>query len=167
MAATELKEIRLLLLDVDGVLTDGRLIFQEAPSEAKVFHVRDGLGLRMLISAGVQVGIVTARRSEAVRRRCNELGIDLVLQGLTDKCAALKTAAARTGVPPEATAFIGDDLPDLALMSRVGLSAAVADAAPEVVKSAALVLTACGGGGEVHPKMTAPKITRSTARKKT
>ena len=121
MTDTLLKQISLILLDVDGVLTTGQVIYNDAGQETKVFHVRDGLGIRMLMEAGIQVGIVTGRRSMALVHRCRNLGIHLLKDGIRDKAAALEEILKETGVAAADTAFVGDDLPDLPIMRRVGV----------------------------------------------
>ncbi len=144
-------DIRLLLLDVDGVLTDGGITYTEMESESKTFCVKDGLGIKMLTAAGLQVGIVTGRSSAALLRRCRELGIDRVYDDVGDKGALLPEILADTGVSAaRQVAFIGDDLPDIPLLKKVGLPIAVADAHPEVKKVAALVTFAKGGRGAVR-----------------
>lgn len=150
MTDTFLNHISLLLLDVDGVLTTGQVIYNDAGQETKVFNVRDGLGIRMLMEAGIQVGIVTGRRSEALKHRCSNLGIRLLKDGIGDKAAALASILRETGVAAADTAFLGDDLPDLPIMRRVGVPIAVADA-HDLVKQAAVVITkAMGGCGAVR-----------------
>jgi len=144
-ARDPLSRIRLLILDVDGVLTDGRIVMDGAGEEIKSFHVRDGLGIRMLLEAGVQVGIITGRSSAALRHRCLDLGIPWVFDGVTAKGEALVELCRQAEVPAEEAAFIGDDLPDLPLMGRVGLPIAVADAHEEV-RSRARMVTRCRGG---------------------
>jgi 3-deoxy-D-manno-octulosonate 8-phosphate phosphatase (KDO 8-P phosphatase) len=145
MNDTCLKQILLLLLDVDGVLTTGEIIYNDTGYETKVFHVRDGLGIRLLMESGVNVGIITGRRSMALVHRCNNLGITLVKDGIRNKAAALKTILKETGIHASATAFLGDDLPDLPIMRRVGFPVAVADA-HELVKEAATMVTRRNGG---------------------
>ena len=145
MTDTCLRPIELLLLDVDGVLTAGQVIYSDAGQETKVFHVRDGLGIRLLQEAGLQVGIVTGRRSTALVHRCRNLGIGLVKDGIRDKAAALEAILKETGFSADATAFMGDDLPDLPIMRRVGVPIAVADA-HDLVKAAALITTRAKGG---------------------
>jgi 3-deoxy-D-manno-octulosonate 8-phosphate phosphatase (KDO 8-P phosphatase) len=147
-----LKRIRLLLLDVDGVLTDGRLYYGPDGDTLKAFSARDGLGLRLALESGLQVGIVTGRRGPALAARCRELGITMVFDGVgvRDKAAVLETIAAQTGVALEEMAFVGDDLPDLAPMHAVGLAVAVADADETVRRAAHLVTTAAGGRGAVR-----------------
>ncbi len=145
-----LKTVRLLLLDVDGVLTDGTIIYNEDGSETKHFHVRDGLGIRLLMDAGIRVAIVTGRTSRALHHRCRNLGVEDIYDGVGDKGALLSRIEARTGIPPEKMAFVGDDLPDLALMRRVGVSVAVADAHDMVKGAADMVTSAPGGKGAVR-----------------
>jgi 3-deoxy-D-manno-octulosonate 8-phosphate phosphatase (KDO 8-P phosphatase) len=140
-----LKQIELILLDVDGVLTTGQVIYNDSGHETKVFHVRDGLGIRMLMEAGLTVGIVTGRRSMALVHRCRNLGIELLKDGVQDKTAALTEILKETGLAPANTAFVGDDLPDLPIMRRVGLPIAVGDA-HELVKQTAVFTTQEKGG---------------------
>ena len=146
----KLKRIKLLLLDVDGVLTDGRIIYDDRGAEIKEFHVKDGLGIRMLILADVQVGIVTGRSSPALKHRCGNLGIKILYDGISKKAVVLDEISRSQAVSPDQVAFAGDDLPDLPLMRRVGLSIAVADAHPSVVREADIVTAAKGGNGAVR-----------------
>jgi 3-deoxy-D-manno-octulosonate 8-phosphate phosphatase (KDO 8-P phosphatase) len=150
MTHTLLKQIALLLLDVDGVLTTGQVIYNDAGQETKVFNVRDGLGLRLLGEAGIPVGIITGRRSMALVHRCNNLGITLLKDGVRDKAAMLKTILDETGVSADQTAFVGDDLPDLPVMRRVGVPIAVADAHDLVKQTAVWTTKARGGQGAVR-----------------
>lgn len=145
MITERLKPIKMVLLDVDGVLTAGEIIYGDSGEQLKVFDVKDGLGIRMLKEAGLQVGIVTGRTGSALRHRCDNLGIKLIFDGVRDKSQALAQATARTGIAPEAIAFIGDDLPDLAIMKQVGVAVAVADA-HEMVRDAAHLTTRTSGG---------------------
>jgi len=142
--------IRLLCLDVDGVLTDGRLVFDNSGNELKRFHVRDGLGIRLWLEAGHEVAIISSRSSEAVTRRAGELGISHVHQGCTDKLAALESVCAATGVAPAQAAAMGDDLPDLPVLNAVAMPIAVSDAAPEVRDAATWVTETPGGHGAVR-----------------
>ena len=141
MMSDELKRVKLLLLDVDGVLTDGGITYGDDGSETKVFDVKDGLGLRLLMDAGVRVGIVTGRRSGALTHRCRDLGIDLIFEGVADKVSVLEAILKQTHLRAHEVAFAGDDLPDLPLMKRVGVSIAVADASKIVIDQAVLVST--------------------------
>jgi 3-deoxy-D-manno-octulosonate 8-phosphate phosphatase (KDO 8-P phosphatase) len=144
------KKIKLLLFDVDGVLTDGGIIYNENGKEIKIFNVKDGLGIRLLMKADIQVGIVTGRSSEALRYRCQNLGITLVYEGVRDKGALLDEIVQTTGFRFEEIAFMGDDLPDLPIMRKVGLSIAVADAHESVIEEADMVTQANGGKGSVR-----------------
>ncbi len=149
-AALPLARIRLLLLDVDGVLTDGRLYFGARGEALKVFHVRDGHGIKLLMAAGVAVGAVSGRRSAAVAARMRELGVPHVIQACSDKVAALHRLTRRLGFSPLECACICDDTPDLPLMTAVGMAAAVADAHPVVLSAAHWVSRAAGGQGAVR-----------------
>ncbi len=141
------RSLRLVLSDVDGVMTDGTLLFLPGGGEAKAFHVRDGLGVVLARRAGLRVGILSGRASDAVTRRAAELGIDIVRQGVSDKAAGLREIVAAAGIAPREIAYIGDDVNDLAVMAEVGLSAAPADAPLEVRAQAFMVTDARGGGG--------------------
>jgi len=145
-----LASIQLLLLDVDGVLTTGQVVYTDSGEEIKAFSVKDGLGLRLVMDCGLQVGIVTGRGSGALLNRCRNLGIDLVFDQVRDKAAKLAEISTRTGIAAPQMAFVGDDLPDIPLMQKVGLGIAVADAVPEVIAAADMVTTAKGGCGAVR-----------------
>ena len=144
------KRIRTLILDVDGVLTDGLVHYFANGSEMKSFNVRDGLGIQLMRAAGCKVAIISGRESDAVTLRARELGIEQVFQGVDDKVSAFETILQSLDCPEQHTAYIGDDLPDLPLLKRCGLSFAVADAAPEVRTTAKVVLRAGGGQGAVR-----------------
>lgn len=146
----KLKDIQLLLLDVDGVLTDGSIIYSDEDSETKVFNVKDGFGLKLVMAAGIKVGLVTGRTSKALHRRCRDLGIRYIYDGVPQKAQLLDKIVTETGVGPDNTAFIGDDLPDLPLMRRIGLSIAVADAHELVRDFSNWVTSAPGGRGAVR-----------------
>jgi 3-deoxy-D-manno-octulosonate 8-phosphate phosphatase (KDO 8-P phosphatase) len=146
----KLKRIKLLLLDVDGVLTDGSITYNDNGAEAKAFNVKDGLGLRLLMDAGINVCIVTGRTSKALRHRCKDLGIDHVFEGVREKDALLVSILDQTGVSAEEIAFIGDDLVDLPLMKKIGLAIAVANAHEAVLDNVAIVTSATGGSGAVR-----------------
>src|SRR5438552_11603149 len=139
--------IRLLLLDVDGVLTDGAIVYADDGTELKRFHVRDGSGLKLWQLAGRRAAIVSGRNSPAVARRAAELGVAPVLQGRADKLAAFEALLAETGLRPEQVCAVGDDLPDLPVLRRCGLAVAVADACPEVRAAAGYVAAPPGGPG--------------------
>jgi 3-deoxy-D-manno-octulosonate 8-phosphate phosphatase (KDO 8-P phosphatase) len=142
--------IRLLVLDVDGVLTDGRLYFGPRGEALKVFDVRDGLGLVRLQRAGVSVAVISGRRSPMVTARCRELGVRHVHQGVSDKLAALARLCARLKLTPASCACVGDDLPDVPVMRAAALSFAVADAHREVRRAADVVTRRRGGRGAVR-----------------
>ena len=150
MVSDRLKNIKLLLLDVDGVLTDGGIIYSDNGSETKIFNVKDGLGIRLLMEVGICLGIITGRRSNALSKRCKELGIDLIYDGVANKADALNRMLERTGFSVEEAACIGDDLPDLALMRRTGISIAVADAHATLRENADMITSAKGGRGAVR-----------------
>jgi 3-deoxy-D-manno-octulosonate 8-phosphate phosphatase (KDO 8-P phosphatase) len=137
--------VRLLIVDVDGVLTDGRIVLDNHGNELKFFHVRDGHGLKLLQRAGIEVAIVTGRESEVVERRAAELGIRLVHQGSKRKLEAYESILRETGLGEEEVAYVGDDIVDVPVMRRAGFSAAVADA-EEYVKEAAMYVTERPGG---------------------
>jgi len=147
---SRLKDIRLLLLDADGVLTNGSIIYDDQNIEIKVFNVKDGLGIRLLLNAGIQVGIITGRASNALKNRCTNLGIEHLYDGIHDKVSALDTVLKKTGVEIGETAFIGDDLPDLPVLKKVGVSIAVRDAEETVKKHVDIVTNAKGGEGAVR-----------------
>ena len=142
--------IRLLVLDVDGVLTDGCLYFSANGEELKVFHVRDGAGLVAIQRAGVVVAIISGRDSPAVTRRATELGIRHVHQGVTDKGAALDHLLDELGITAEQMACVGDDTPDAPMLRRAGLAIGVADAHPALLAAAHWVTTSKGGHGAVR-----------------
>lgn len=150
MVINKLKDIKILLLDVDGVLTDGGIIYDDDGTETKIFNVKDGLGIRLLMEAGIHLCIVTGRRSNALISRCKDLGIDHIYDGVRNKVDVLDAILARTGLSAAEVAFIGDDLPDLALMKKIGLSIAVADADKTILENADMVTSAKGGHGAVR-----------------
>jgi 3-deoxy-D-manno-octulosonate 8-phosphate phosphatase (KDO 8-P phosphatase) len=142
--------VRLLVMDVDGVLTDGGIYYTERGDEVKRFDVRDGQGLVLLRQAGVLTAVITRRRSEIVERRADELGIVEVHQGAADKRAVLESLLARRGLAAAETAYVGDDVGDLPAMKLVGLPIAVADAVPVVRRQAVYVTRARPGHGAVR-----------------
>jgi 3-deoxy-D-manno-octulosonate 8-phosphate phosphatase (KDO 8-P phosphatase) len=144
------RQVRLLVLDVDGVLTDGRLYFGTQGEELKVFHVRDGAGLVALGRAGVAVAILSGRESPAVARRAAELGIRHVHQGVTDKAAELRRLMDELGVAAGEVACVGDDTPDLPMLEIAGLAVAVADAHPALATVVDWTTTSRGGQGAVR-----------------
>jgi 3-deoxy-D-manno-octulosonate 8-phosphate phosphatase (KDO 8-P phosphatase) len=142
--------IQLLVLDVDGVLTDGRLHFGSAGEETKVFHVRDGLAMVAARSAGLGIAVISGRASPAVSRRMAELGVADVHQGVTDKAEVLAGIRSRLGLERADIAVMGDDLNDLPLMRDAGLALAPSDAVPEVRRSSHWVSRRSGGSGAVR-----------------
>ena len=142
--------IKLLVLDVDGVLTDGRIIMDDDGRETKNFDVKDGHGLRKLMAEGVEVALITGRKSRVVDLRGGELGITEIHQAVNDKDALLKSIMERKNLSEEDICVVGDDIPDLAMFSHAGLLMAVADAVPEVLESADYVTEKCGGRGAVR-----------------
>lgn len=142
--------VRLAVFDVDGVLTDGRLILGSGGDEHKSFHVHDGLGLVMLRKADIRVAVISARSSPVVAERMASLGIEYVYQGREDKRATLDGLMRDLGVAPAETMYVGDDLVDLPAMGAVGLAVAVADAHPFVVEHADWVTVRAGGRGAVR-----------------
>lgn len=142
--------IQLLGLDVDGTLTDGRIVIGARGELAKFFSVHDGQGMRLLMDSGIHVAIITARKSKIVQTRAKELGIAHVMQGVRDKATALKGLAEQYGLSATQVAFMGDDLPDLPAMRFSGLSASVANGAEEVVAAAHWVSARNGGDGAVR-----------------
>lgn len=142
--------IELLLSDIDGVLTDGGVILNNQGIETKQFNIRDGLGIRLFQRAGGKFGLVTGRSSHVVKTRAAELEIELIRQGVEDKLAAVRDIAVELKLELRQIAYIGDDLPDLAVIKHVGLGVAVCDACPEMRDAASFVTTLCGGHGAVR-----------------
>jgi len=142
--------IRLIVLDGDGVLTDGRLIMSSDGTEARAFDVTDGFGIRLGRRAGLLFGIVSGRRSDVMARRAAELQIDELHQGIMDKAGCLREILTRRGLSPEEACFVGDDLIDLPPMRRVGLAAAPSGARDEVREIAHFVTDRAGGRGAVR-----------------
>jgi 3-deoxy-D-manno-octulosonate 8-phosphate phosphatase (KDO 8-P phosphatase) len=142
--------VRLLVLDVDGVLTDGRLYYGARGEMLKVFHVRDGLGLKLLAAGGVTAAVISGRRSGMTAKRCRELGVRHLLQGVEDKLAAFQRLRGGLGMSSGECACIGDDVPDVPLMQEVGLSFAVADAHPQARSAAHVITRLRGGNGAVR-----------------
>ena len=143
-------KIRLLLLDVDGILTDGKLYFSNSGEESKAFHSLDGHGIKMLMRAGIPVGIITGRKSNIVTNRASDLGIDILYQGREDKIDALREIIANTGIPADAIAYAGYDLPDLPVLQAVRLSFSVPGAHPELKSAVNAITTRSGGEGAVR-----------------
>ena len=143
-------QIRLVIFDVDGVLTDGRLYLADDGNEFKAFHSRDGHGLKMLQNQGVAVAIISGRRSLAVERRMADLGINYVYMGVQDKLVAFQDLLQRQGLDAAQVAYVGDDVIDLPVMIRVGLAIAVQDADPFVKRHAHWQTPSPGGRGAVR-----------------
>jgi 3-deoxy-D-manno-octulosonate 8-phosphate phosphatase (KDO 8-P phosphatase) len=141
------RDIKLIVSDVDGVWTDGKIIYAGERSEIKEFNVRDGLGAKLAQKAGITVALLTSRSSQAVERRARELGIDEVHQGAANKLEETQRIAQKLGVTLAEVLYAGDDLPDLAPMRRVAISAAPSDAAAEVHAAATWKLASGGGAG--------------------
>jgi 3-deoxy-D-manno-octulosonate 8-phosphate phosphatase (KDO 8-P phosphatase) len=139
-----------LILDVDGVLTDGRVYYSGRGEQLQCFNIRDGYGLKALALTGVAIAIISGRRSAAVTHRCRELGIRHVVQGSRDKVRDFRALAAKLDVTPAQCAFIGDDVPDVALLRAVGLAFAVADAHPSARAAAHHTTRSAGGSGAVR-----------------
>ena len=142
--------VRLLLLDCDGVLTDGRITPVEGGEELKSFHTRDGHGLVMLHRAGLRSGIISGRTSRLVELRASDLGVTFVRQGALDKVEVFESLLAEAGVAPEHVAYVGDDVVDIPLMRRCGLGVAVSDATPDTRDAAHHVTRLPGGHGAVR-----------------
>ncbi|MEY3880923.1 MAG: 3-deoxy-manno-octulosonate-8-phosphatase KdsC [Pseudomonadota bacterium] len=144
------KKLKLLILDVDGVLTDGRLFFDAEGNEYKSFHARDGHGIKLLRQTGVEVAVISGRKSKSVALRMKNLGIEYVYQGHENKIAAFNELLEKTGINPDQVAHVGDDLLDLPIMVRVGLAIAVNDANFAVKQHANWCTDLPGGQGAVR-----------------
>ncbi len=144
------KKLKLLILDVDGVLTDGKLFFDNDGNEYKAFHARDGHGIKLLRQSGVEVAVISGRKSNSVALRMKQLGIEYVYQGHENKISAFNEIIEKIGITPEQAAHVGDDLLDLPLMIRVGLSIAVQDATNAVKQRADWCTDLSGGCGAVR-----------------
>lgn len=154
--------ITCILSDVDGVMTDGRIIYDSEGNETKRFHVRDGLGIKLWMNSGFHFGILTARSSVMVERRAAELGIQDVQQGYEDKWPAAQKMLQKVGVSPEQVCYIGDDLPDVPVMQNVALAVAPADAATDARNAAHWILRSNGGEGALRELIE--RLLRSTQR---
>lgn len=144
------EKIRWIMLDVDGVMTDGRITYDSAGRETKTFHVRDGHGIKLARRAGIRFSLITGRESPSVKQRAVELGIEEVHQGAKNKIEVYEEMIRRLNLTDEEVAYVGDDLVDLPVLRRVGLSAAVADADPQTRGQVDLVLARDGGAGAVR-----------------
>jgi 3-deoxy-D-manno-octulosonate 8-phosphate phosphatase (KDO 8-P phosphatase) len=150
MTPDRFARIELLVLDVDGVLTDGRVVYTANGDEIKSFHVRDGSGLKFWRQSGKKIAILSGRTSPAVDRRAAELGITTVVQGVGEKLPAFRRILSDLGLRPDQACAVGDDLPDLPVLRHCGLGVAVADAVPELKAAAAYVTAVPGGHGAVR-----------------
>ena len=144
------RSIQLVLMDVDGVMTDGGIYFIDGKSEGRIFDAKDGVGIWLLRRAGIATGVISGRSSAAVRRRVRELGMEEVHLRVRDKLTVYREILVRRRLPDDAVCFIGDDVVDLAVLARAGLGVAPADAHPEVRKVAIHVTRAAGGAGAVR-----------------
>ncbi|MBA2656372.1 MAG: HAD-IIIA family hydrolase [Tatlockia sp.] len=144
------KNIRCLICDVDGVLTDGSLYIDNFGNELKKFNVQDGMGLKLLMAAGIEVAIITTSQNAVIDHRMKQLGISHYFKGQVDKCAAFDELKNRLNLPNEKIAYIGDDLPDLAIIRQVGLGVAVANAVSQVKEFAFWRTEQSGGNGAVR-----------------
>jgi len=142
--------IRMLILDVDGVLTDGKLYFDHAGNEMKAFNTRDGMGMKALQKIGVEIAVITGRKSEAVAKRMEQLGVEHVYQGREDKLDAFLDLLDKTGLDSQQTCFAGDDWIDLPVLMRAGLAVSVADAEERVKQQAHWITKRNGGDGAVR-----------------
>jgi len=147
---TKAKKIKLLLLDVDGVLTDGTIILDNQGNELKACHVRDGHGIKLAQRSGIAIGIITGRKSEVVNIRARELGIQEVYQGAHEKILAYESVIAKYGVEDSEVAYIGDDIVDVEVFKRVGMAVGVADADPSIRPHVDLITKTEGGRGAVR-----------------
>ena len=146
----ELQQIRLLAMDVDGVLTDGSLNIGAEGELFKAFNAKDGMGISLAMRNGLEIALITGRRSEIIHRRAEELGITLLYEGVKDKALQLKQIAAERGISLDEIAYMGDDLNDLPAMVQAGISFAPADAAKDVLKAVNAVASCNGGRGAVR-----------------
>lgn len=150
MTRSELRNIRLVAFDVDGVLTDGRFYLSDDGVESKAFNTQDGYGIRQLLKSGVAVAVISGRSSIAVATRMAELGVQHVIQGCTDKVLALDETIGALDIAAKECAYVGDDVPDLPLLNYVGFSIAVANAVPTVLEQCDYTTSASGGSGAVR-----------------
>ena len=144
------RKIQCVICDVDGVLTDGRLYIDDLGNEQKAFHVQDGFGLVLLMAAGIEVAVITTSKTQLIDNRMKQLGIRLFYKGQVEKQTAYESLKAELQLPDHAFAYIGDDLPDLPILQRVGLAVAVANAVPQVKEFAMLTTVQSGGTGAVR-----------------
>ena len=149
-AQRQLESIRFVGFDIDGVFTDGRIYLTDTGVESKAFHIQDGYGVRQLLQSGVEVAIISGRRSGAVETRMTGLGVEHVFLGVDDKVAAFETLVGKLGINAAHCAFVGDDLPDLPLLERVGFPIAVANAVAGIREACDYTTRAPGGNGAVR-----------------
>ena len=145
-----LAAVRLVVFDVDGVFTDGRFYLSNDGVESKAFNTQDGFGIRALLEAGVEVAVISGRNSAAVQQRMDELGVRHVMQGCADKITAFETLVGEIDITAAQCVYVGDDVPDLALLGKVGISVAVANAVAEVREYCDYTTQARGGFGAVR-----------------
>ncbi|MDH3747823.1 MAG: HAD-IIIA family hydrolase [Gammaproteobacteria bacterium] len=150
MAVNNLADVSLVAFDVDGVFTDGRFTLSDDGIESKSFQTQDGFGIRQLLRSGINVAVISGRESAAVRKRMAELEVQHVILGCDDKAAAFDTLTEQLGITPAEAVFVGDDIPDLPLLSKVGYSIAVANAVSAVREYCDYTTTATGGNGAVR-----------------
>lgn len=144
------KRVKMILMDADGVLTDGKIVFFSGGNEAKMFDSKDGVGIKLAQRAGLATGVISGRESEALLRRCEELGMDEIHQRVFEKLGAYEEILARRGLTDEECCFIGDDLVDAPVLKRVGLPVTVADGHPALEPIVAYVTDRTGGAGAVR-----------------
>lgn len=145
-----LARIRLVAFDIDGVFTDGRFHLSDDGVESKAFHTQDGFGIRQILKAGIEVAVISGRHSAAVEKRMTELGVEHVVLGCSDKTAAFDSLTETLAIPIQDCAFVGDDIPDLPLLSKVGYAIAVANAVSAVKEYCDYTTSAKGGNGAVR-----------------
>ena len=150
LESMRLESMRFVGFDIDGVFTDGRIYLTDNGVESKAFHIQDGYGIRQLLKSGVEVAVISGRRSGAVEKRMAELGVEHVVLGVDDKVQAFESLVGKLGIDAAHCAFVGDDLPDLPLLERVGLPIAVANAVAGVREACAYTTRAPGGNGAVR-----------------
>lgn len=148
--ARKVRKVKVLILDVDGVMTDGRITYTDDGRELKSFNARDGHGIKLLMRAGIECVVITARNSPIVERRCKELGIERFYQGALTKLVVYEELLIELGLDPSETAYMGDDLIDQPVLCRVGFSATPSDAVAEIRETVDCVTEAPGGGGSVR-----------------
>ena len=150
MTISSLSSIKLVAFDIDGVFTDGRFYLSDDGVESKIFNTQDGYGVRMLISSGIQVAVISGRKSKAVAKRMLELGVKNIVEGCSDKVEALNKIVDELDIQIYECAYVGDDIPDLPLLEHVGFSVAVANAVPKLHEKCDYITTASGGFGAVR-----------------